>query len=45
VARQEYLPDDLRGSIYYEPTDHGSEAAMAERVRILDELLGRDERA
>ncbi len=42
VAAQQYLPDDLDGVRYYEPTEHGAEAAMAERVRILDELLGRD---
>ncbi|WP_203566413.1 replication-associated recombination protein A [Aestuariimicrobium ganziense] len=41
VAAQQYLPDELVGARYYEPTDHGNEAAMQERVRLLDELLGR----
>ncbi len=42
VAAQTYLPDVLAGTRYYEPTDHGAEAAMIERLRILDDLLGRN---
>ena len=30
---QEYLPDNLAGRRYYEPSDQGSEAAIAERLR------------
>jgi putative ATPase len=43
VAAQQYLPDELAGARYYQPTDHGNEAAMVERLRVLEELLGRDE--
>ncbi len=32
---QEYLPDDLVGTRFYEPTDHGAEAAMRERLAEL----------
>ncbi|TDT33496.1 replication-associated recombination protein A [Naumannella halotolerans] len=41
VAAQQYLPDELSDARYYRPTDHGREAAMAERLRALDQLLGR----
>ncbi|WP_040284271.1 replication-associated recombination protein A [Tessaracoccus massiliensis] len=40
VAPQVYLPDDLAGTRYYRPTDHGQEAAIAERVAALRALLG-----
>lgn len=40
VAAQQYLPDELAGARYYEPTNHGNEAALAERLRLLEELLG-----
>jgi putative ATPase len=43
VASQQYLPDELAGARYYQPTEHGNEAAMAERLRLLEELLGRRE--
>jgi len=32
-GRQEYLPPGLAGRRYYEPSDQGSEAAIAERLR------------
>ena len=32
-AAQEYLPPNLSGRRYYEPTEQGSEAAIAERLR------------
>ena len=41
VAAQQYLPDELAGSRYYQPTDHGNEAALTERLALLEELLGR----
>ena len=41
VAHQQYLPDELAGARYYEPTDHGNEAALTERLKVLEELLGR----
>jgi putative ATPase len=42
VASQQYLPDEVAGARYYEPTEHGFEAAMGERLRMLEELLGRE---
>ena len=41
VAAQTYLPDVLEGAQYYRPTGNGNEAAIAERLGVLDELLGR----
>jgi putative ATPase len=32
VARQEYLPDALRGEVFYRPSDSGAERAIAERL-------------
>jgi putative ATPase len=32
VVRQQYVPDDLVGTDYYRPTDHGAERAVGERV-------------
>ena len=29
---QQYLPDQLRSQVYYEPSDHGDEAAVQERL-------------
>ncbi|AQP44462.1 replication-associated recombination protein A [Tessaracoccus flavus] len=42
VAQQTYLPDDLTDARYYRPTDHGQEAAIADRVAVLRRLLGRE---
>ncbi len=42
VAAQTYLPQELADARYYRPTDHGNEAAMVERMSVLDELLGRE---
>ncbi|WP_040160557.1 replication-associated recombination protein A [Nigerium massiliense] len=41
VAAQQYLPDDLADARYYEPTQHGYEAQVTERVRAIRQLLGR----
>jgi putative ATPase len=41
IAAQQYLPDELAGAEYYRPSDHGAEAALAERLQRIDELLGR----
>jgi putative ATPase len=41
VAAQQYLPDELAQARYYQPTGHGNEAALAERLVVLDQLLGR----
>lgn len=32
VSQQQYLPDELADRVYYEPTDHGNERAIAERL-------------
>jgi putative ATPase len=32
IARQEYLPDDLRGMVFYRPGDAGAEIAIAQRL-------------
>lgn len=42
VAAQQYLPDELADARYYQPTDNGNEAAIAERLSVLRDLLGRD---
>ncbi len=41
VAAQEYLPESLRGSRYYEPTEHGYERTLTERLRTIRGMLGR----
>jgi putative ATPase len=40
-VRQQYLPDGARGAVYYEPSRHGYEQEIAERM----ERLADDERA
>jgi len=42
VAAQQYLPDELSGARYYEPTDHGNEAVLVERLAALESLLRPD---
>ncbi|WP_062202211.1 replication-associated recombination protein A [Demequina salsinemoris] len=42
VARQEYLPETLRGTRYYQPTEHGVERTLSERLATIREMLGRD---
>lgn len=41
VARQQYLPDDLAGARYYEPTDRGFEERLRARLEWLAGRLGR----
>ncbi len=41
VVEQQHLPDALAGRRYYQPTDHGVEARIAERLRALREELER----
>jgi putative ATPase len=41
IAAQQYLPDDLEGADYYRPTTHGAESGVTERLKIINELLGR----
>ena len=38
VSPQQYLPDSLLGTQYYDPTDNGYEKGMAERLAILQQL-------
>ncbi len=45
VAAQQYLPDDLAERRYYEPTQHGNEAQISERLEAIRSLLGRDQPA
>lgn len=44
VARQEYLPETLRGTRYYVPTDHGIERTLGERLETIRGMLGRESR-
>ena len=41
IARQTYLPEELAEARYYQPTDHGGEAALATRLARIEQLLGR----
>ncbi|SDT46594.1 replication-associated recombination protein A [Microlunatus soli] len=43
IAAQQYLPDDLVGADYYRPTTHGNEASVTERLKRIQEMLGRSE--
>ena len=42
VAAQQYLPNDVADARYYQPTQHGNEAQIAERLSAIRSLLGRD---
>lgn len=39
VAAQQYLPDTLRGTVYYEPTQHGFERTLTERRERIRRIL------
>jgi putative ATPase len=39
VVTQQYVPDDLTGTSYYQPTDHGAERAVRERVPRLRRIV------
>ena len=39
VAAQQYLPDPLRGTVYYEPTQHGFERTLTERRERIRRIL------
>ncbi|WP_029287128.1 replication-associated recombination protein A [Cellulomonas sp. HZM] len=43
VAAQQYLPDELVGSRYYEPTDRGYERQLGERLERVRQILRPDE--
>lgn len=42
VSRQEYLPDELRGTSYYQPGQHGFEREITTRLQKIRRILGRD---
>lgn len=37
-VEQDYLPEELRGTRYYEPSEHGQEAEIAARLRRRGDL-------
>ena len=39
VVAQQYLPDELRGRRYYEPTNHGQEREVQARVEKIRRIL------
>ena len=39
VVPQQYLPDDLEGTRYYEPTGNGHEAMLTKRLGAIRNLL------
>lgn len=41
VAPQQYLPEDLDGARYYDPSDRGYERGIGERLSRIREILGR----
>ncbi|MGA1837040.1 replication-associated recombination protein A [Herbiconiux sp. 11R-BC] len=38
VVRQQYLPDELTGTTYYNPTDHGHEREVSARLQKLRDI-------
>jgi putative ATPase len=42
IAAQQYLPDELLGARYYRPVARGAEAALADRLAKIEEMLQRD---
>ncbi len=39
VLEQEYAPEELRGTVYYEPTDHGNEREVSARLEKLRRII------
>jgi putative ATPase len=39
VVAQQYAPDDVDGSVYYEPSEHGAEAALGDRLERIRAIL------
>lgn len=39
VVKQQYLPDDLRGARYYEPTGHGFERTISQRMEKIRRIV------
>lgn len=44
IAPQQYLPDELVGRVLYEPGDTGEEVVVADRLREIDQEMGRKPR-
>jgi putative ATPase len=42
VVTQEYLPDSLRGAVYYAPTEHGNEREVSARLAKLRRIVRGD---
>jgi len=38
VVKQQYLPDELTGTTYYTPTDHGHEREVSARLQKLRDI-------
>ena len=39
IATMEFLPERMRGTRYYEPTDNGYEAKVSAWLKVIDERL------
>jgi putative ATPase len=39
VVEQQYLPDELRSTRYYEPTEHGNEREVSARLQKLRRII------
>ena len=39
VVGQQYAPDEVDGAVYYDPGEHGAEAAVAERLARIRAIL------
>ncbi|MDY6143676.1 MAG: replication-associated recombination protein A [Arcanobacterium sp.] len=42
IARQQYLPDELKDARYYEPSERGFEANITRRLEFINAALGKD---
>jgi len=39
IVGQQYAPDDVNGAEYYEPTEHGAEATLKDRLGRIRKIL------
>lgn len=39
VVQQQYLPDDLKDAVYYQPTEHGNERQISSRLATLRSIV------
>ena len=42
IAEMEFLPEKLKGKVYYEPTQNGYEKTINERLNFIKQRLGRN---